>query len=176
MFTAALITQLSSLTLDPAGLSSSLHQLYVSCHCYPLLSSPGQGATAQKARSVIKTEGHQGPSKGPESRRWSGAQLGVTRTVLSATSLTPEGMHRDPANTGERDLQGLALHSRSGDISFVFVPIWDPAPRFCTRGGTKTQTMGIPCPRWELERSSCSTIRPGRPKSCLMWPMTSLKP
>lgn len=67
MSTAALITQLFSLTHDPVGPSPSLHQLYVSCHCHPLLSSPGQNPATQKAQSVIKTEGHQGPEGAAES-------------------------------------------------------------------------------------------------------------
>lgn len=62
MSTAALITQLSSLTHDPVGLSSNLRWLYVSCHCFHLLFSPGQGAATQKAQSVIKTKGHPGPA------------------------------------------------------------------------------------------------------------------
>lgn len=62
VFTAALITQLSSLTHDPVGLSPSLYRLYVSCHCHPLLSSPGQAASTQKVQSVIKPTGHSGPA------------------------------------------------------------------------------------------------------------------
>lgn len=68
MSTAALITQLSSLTRDPVGLSPSLHRLYVSCHCHPPLSSPGQAAATQKVQSVIKTKGHQGPAGAREPR------------------------------------------------------------------------------------------------------------
>lgn len=68
MSTAALITQLFSSTPDPVGPSPSLHRLYISCHCHPLLSSPGQGAATQKVQSVIKTEGHRGPAGAGEPR------------------------------------------------------------------------------------------------------------
>lgn len=63
MSTAALITQLSILTHDPVGLSPASIWLYASCHCHPLLSSPGQGAATQKAQSVIRTKGHWGPAR-----------------------------------------------------------------------------------------------------------------
>lgn len=66
MSTAALITQLSSVTHDPTGLSPNLHRLYVSYYCHPLLSSPGKDAVTQKAQSVIRTKGHQGPAGATE--------------------------------------------------------------------------------------------------------------
>lgn len=47
----------------------------------------------------------------------------MTPTVLSATSCTPVEMHSDRK---ERDLPRLALHSQSGDISFV-LSLTDPA-------------------------------------------------
>lgn len=50
--------------LTPVGSSPSLRGLYVSCHCPPLLSSPGQGSAAQKVQSVIKSRGHRGPAGG----------------------------------------------------------------------------------------------------------------
>lgn len=49
----------------------------------------------------------------------------MTPPVLSATSCTPVEMHSDTEKK-ERDLHRLALHSRSGDISFV-LSLTDPA-------------------------------------------------
>lgn len=67
--TAALITQLSGLTHDPFGLCPSLHQLYVSCHCHPLLSSPGHSHVSQKTQTVIKTKGQQKPTLASRGQR-----------------------------------------------------------------------------------------------------------
>lgn len=99
--TAALITQLSSLTRDPTGPSPSHHWLYVSCHCLPLLSSPGQGAAPQKAQSVIKTRGHWGPAGARESRL---CPLRDDPAMMSATSCNPVERHREGEKAGERPL------------------------------------------------------------------------
>lgn len=79
--------------VTPVGSSPSLHGLYVSCHCHPLLSSPGQGTAGQKVRSVIKTRGHRGPSGGGPSPPQKKKKK--TSIVMSATSCTPKEMHGD---------------------------------------------------------------------------------
>lgn len=76
----------------------------------------------------------------------------------------------------ERDLHWLALHSSSGDISFVW-PLTDPAStpsvgwvrELADNGGPPSQ-MGV-----GKIANVVSTIKTDRPQPCLMWPMTSSK-
>lgn len=94
--------------------------------------------------------------------------------MLSATSCTPVEMHRDQKKE-ERDLRKLALHSRSGDISFVF-SLTEPTP-IPEQGWSKDlgdnegplSQMGV-----GKIVSVMSTIKMDRPQPCLMWQITSL--
>lgn len=171
-------THHSAVQLDPwpVGPSSSLHRLYVSCHCHPLLSSPGQGTATQKAQSVIKSKGHRGQQR-PKSRGWSCAHPGMTPPVMSATSCTPVEIHREREKGRERDLHWLALHFRSSDISFVLSPD-RPRLNSCTgvRQGVR-RLWGSPFPDGSWKDCQCRVhIKMDRPQPCLMRPMTSLKP
>lgn len=166
MSTAALITQLSSLTHDPAGPSPSLHRLYVSCHCHPLLSSPGQGAATQKAGSVIKTKGHRGPAGAREPRL---CPAGVDPAGDVSYQLHPCGGAWRQRKKEERDLRRLALHSRSGDISFV-LSLTDPAPIPALGWGREFGDNGGPPSQMGVGKivSVVSTIKTDRPQPCLM--------
>lgn len=172
MSTAALITQLSILTHDPVGPTPSLHRLYVSCHCRPLLSSPGQGAPTQKAQSVIKTKGHQRPAGARELRL---CPAGDDPTSDVSYQLQPLWRCIETEIKGERDLRWLALHSRSGDISFVLPPT-DPAPSSAVGWDREFGDNGGPLSQMGVGKivSVVSTIKMDRPQPCLMWPMTSL--
>lgn len=118
--------------VTPVGSSPGLHGLYVSCHCHPLLSSPGQGTAAQKIWSVIKTGGHRGPTGvgGAEGR-----ELRLCPAPKSLNSDVSYQLHPygDAQRQMKRDRHWLALYFSCGDISFVVFltePAFIPALRW----------------------------------------------
>lgn len=94
--------------------------------------------------------------------------------MMSATSCTPVETHREREKNEERDLRWLALHSRSGDISFV-LSLTDPAPIPALGWGRELGDNGGPLSQMGVGKivSVVSTIKRERPLPCLMWPMTS---
>lgn len=115
MSTAALITQLSSLTHDPIGPSpASIGFMFPAI---VILSCPHLDRVLLYKRLSLSSKPRvTGGQQGPESRGC--AQFGMTPPVMSATSCNPVETHRDVEKRGERH-HWLALHSMSGDISFV---------------------------------------------------------
>lgn len=142
--TAALITQLSSLTHDPVGSSPSLHRLYVSCHCHPPLSSPGQGPATQKAKSVIKTKGHWGQA-GARELRLCPAEDDPTSDV--SYWLPPYGDAWRQRKMRRETLIGW--HFIPGVVTF---PLCYPFPNSCTgegQGVRRQYMFSVPDGRWK---------------------------
>ncbi len=117
-----------------------------------------------------------GGQQGPESRGC--AQSGMTPPVMSATSwVAPLWRHIETEKKEERDLRWLALHSRSGDISFV-LSLTNPAQIPALGWDRELADNGGPLSQMGVGKivSVVSTIKMERPQPCLMWPMTSSKP
>lgn len=170
--TAALITQLSSLTLHLTGLSPNLHRLYVSCHCHPSLSSPGQGTASQRPSLSSKprvNRGHRGQSAEVEavpSQGWPHqcCQLPVAPLWRCIETQKKRGEGPSPAGTtfwGWRrffcfvsDSDRHHPHSSTGEGQGV------------SRQRRSSVTDGI-----GKIVSVMSTIKMDRIQLCLMWPL-----